>query len=218
VDFLEGSPLFDSPYLQRFGAVCGVDEAGRGPMAGPLVAGAVVFTSCFPELGVNDSKVLSSIRRDRLYEEIIACAQAWGVGIVKVSEMSFRNMHQATLLAMRRAIHALVFAPPVVLLDGQWILSGRQPFHQEAIINGDAKSAAIAAGSILAKVTRDRLMEELDRAYPNYGFARHKGYCTVEHMQALARLGPCLEHRRRFAPVAAYLEQIPFPKTGRPGR
>jgi len=177
-------------------------------MAGPLVAAAVLFDRVYPALEVNDSKQVSARRRETLCQEIIASALAWGVGVVETAEMSSCSMHQATFLAMRRAVGAMRRDPPVLLVDGIWVIPGTFPFPQEAIIGGDAKSASIAAASILAKVTRDRRMGELDVVYPGYGFARHKGYCTPEHQQALLRLGPSPEHRTRFAPVRACHEQL----------
>ncbi len=177
-------------------------------MAGPLVAAAVLFDRIHPALGVNDSKQVSARRREILYQEVIGSALAWGVGVVETAEMASCSMHQATFVAMRRAVCAMGRNPPILLVDGKWVIPGRFPFPQEAIIRGDAKSASIAAASILAKVTRDRRMIELDRIYPGYGLARHKGYCTPEHQRALSRLGPTPEHRTRFAPVRAYHEQL----------
>lgn len=180
--------------------VAGVDEAGRGPLAGPVVAAAVILDERQPIAGLADSKKLSAARRDRLYDEIRAKALCCCVAQASVEEIDRLNILQATLLAMQRAVAGLRLKPGLVLVDGN-----RLPLLEmraEAIVKGDAKVAAISAASILAKVTRDRGLELLDQRYPQYGFARHKGYGTAEHLQALRVHGPCPEHRRSFAPVA----------------
>lgn len=196
------SPLwqFDRPLIQEYQLVAGVDEAGRGPLAGPLVAAAVIWQAppdC--ECPVNDSKKLSAREREALYAIIVRDA-AWGVGIVTVREINCRSMHQATFLAMQRALRALAISPRLVLVDGLWTVP-RIPLCQRAIVAGDGQSACIASASILAKVTRDRMMKALDRRHPGYGFARHKGYATPEHLAALERLGPCRAHRINFRRV-----------------
>jgi ribonuclease HII len=202
VGFLD-SPLwqFDRPLIQQYQLVAGVDEAGRGPLAGPLVAAAVIWRA-LPECEcpVNDSKKLSAREREALYAIIVRDAAAWGVGIVTVKEINRRSMHQATFLAMQRALRALSLSPRLVLVDGLWTVP-RIPLSQRAIVAGDGQSACIASASILAKVTRDRMMKDLDRRYPGYGFARHKGYATPEHLAALIRLGPCVAHRINFRRV-----------------
>jgi len=180
--------------------VAGVDEAGRGPLAGPVVAAAVILDERQPIAGLADSKKLSAARRDRLYDEIRAKALCCCVAQASVEEIDRLNILQATLLAMQRAVAGLRLKPGLVLVDGN-----RLPLLEmraEAIVKGDAKVAAISAASILAKVTRDRGLALLDQRYPQYGFARHKGYGTAEHLQALRLHGPCPEHRSSFAPVA----------------
>jgi ribonuclease HII len=183
--------------------ICGVDEAGRGPLVGSVVAGAVVLDPNQPIIGLRDSKKLSPARREQLYAEIMQKARAWGIGQASPSEIDTLNILQATMLAMRRAIEALSERlgewPSKALIDGNRcpIL----PIASEAIIKGDAKEPAISAASIIAKVTRDQQMQVLHTQYPQYGFNQHMGYPTEVHMQALKQYGPCEEHRRTFAPV-----------------
>lgn len=183
--------------------ICGVDEAGRGPLVGSVVAGAVVLDPNQPIIGLRDSKKLSPARREQLYAEIMQKARAWGVGQASPGEIDTLNILQATMLAMRRAIEALSERlgewPSKALIDGNRcpIL----PIASEAIIKGDAKEPAISAASIIAKVTRDQQMQALHAQYPQYGFNQHMGYPTEAHMQALKQYGPCEEHRRTFAPV-----------------
>lgn len=183
--------------------ICGVDEAGRGPLVGSVVAGAVVLDPNQPIIGLRDSKKLSPARREQLYAEIMQKARAWGVGQASPGEIDTLNILQATMLAMRRAIEALSERlgewPSKALIDGNRcpIL----PIASEAIIKGDAKEPAISAASIIAKVTRDQQMQALHTQYPQYGFNQHMGYPTEVHMQALKQYGPCEEHRRTFAPV-----------------
>lgn len=183
--------------------ICGVDEAGRGPLVGSVVAGAVVLDPNQPIIGLRDSKKLSPARREQLYAEIMQKARAWGIGQASPSEIDTLNILQATMLAMRRAIEALSERlgewPSKALIDGNRcpIL----PITSEAIIKGDAKEPAISAASIIAKVTRDQQMQALHTQYPQYGFNQHMGYPTEVHMQALKQYGPCEEHRRTFAPV-----------------
>ena len=183
--------------------ICGVDEAGRGPLVGSVVAGAVVLDPNQPIMGLRDSKKLSPARREQLYAEIMQKARAWGIGQASPSEIDTLNILQATMLAMRRAIEVLSERlgewPSKALIDGNRcpIL----PIASEAIIKGDAKEPAISAASIIAKVTRDQQMQVLHAQYPQYGFNQHMGYPTEVHMQALKQYGPCEEHRRTFAPV-----------------
>ncbi len=183
--------------------ICGVDEAGRGPLVGSVVAGAVVLDPNQPIMGLRDSKKLSPARREKLYAEIMQKARAWGVGQASPGEIDTLNILQATMLAMRRAIEALSERlgewPSKALIDGNHcpIL----PIASEAIIKGDAKEPAISAASIIAKVTRDQQMQVLHTQYPQYGFNQHMGYPTEAHMQALKQYGPCEEHRRTFSPV-----------------
>lgn len=186
------------------GLVAGVDEAGRGPLAGPVVAAAVILDPARPVNGLDDSKRLAPAERERLAVQIRDRALAWSVGRAGVAEIDRLNILQATFLAMRRAVAALDPAPDYALVDGN-----RWPGLScpgEPVVGGDGKVAAIAAASILAKTVRDAEMAALDRRYPGYGFAAHKGYPTPAHLEALRRLGPCPEHRRSFAPVRACLE------------
>lgn len=185
------------------GLIAGVDEAGRGPLAGPVVAAAVILDDMNPIKGLNDSKKLSPLRREKLYDEIRAKALCCSVAQASVEEIDQLNILQATMLAMRRAVEGLRLKPHKVLVDGN-----RLPVLDvlaEAIVRGDATVAAISAASILAKVTRDRWCQELDQRYPQYGFAGHKGYGTAEHLVALRTHGACPEHRKTFAPVAQVL-------------
>jgi ribonuclease HII len=182
------------------GLVAGVDEAGRGPLAGPVVAAAVILDETQPIIGLNDSKKLSAARRDRLFDDIRARALCCSVAMASIEEIDRLNILQATMLAMRRAVDGLRLKPRLVLVDGN-----RLPVldvRAEAIVQGDAKVQAISAASILAKVTRDRGLDELHERYPHYGFDQHKGYGTAHHLEALRRWGPCPAHRRSFAPVA----------------
>ena len=180
-------------------AVAGVDEAGVGPMAGPVVAAAVIFAPETFIKGVHDSKQLAPERREELMDAIGACALAIGVGVAEVDEIDRFNIYWATMRASGRAIEALKCAPGHVLVDGRAIAGLKLP--QTHIVGGDRKSFCIAAASIVAKVTRDRMMVEYDARYPGWGFARHKGYCTADHFEALRKLGPSPIHRRSFAPV-----------------
>ncbi len=187
------------------GLVAGVDEAGRGPLAGPVVAAAVILDDVQPVHGLADSKLLSPRTRERLFDEIRAKALCCCIAEASVEEIDRLNILQATLLAMRRAVEGLRLAPHRVLVDGNRLPLLRVP--AEAIVRGDALVAAISAASILAKVHRDRLCVALHEAHPQYGFAGHKGYPTPEHLSALRAHGVCGAHRRSFAPVRALLER-----------
>ncbi|MFO1221304.1 MAG: ribonuclease HII [Burkholderiaceae bacterium] len=187
------------------GLIAGVDEAGRGPLAGPVVAAAVILDDMKPIRGLADSKVLSPARRERLADEIRARALALCVAQASVQEIDALNILQATMLAMRRAVDGLRLTPARVLVDGNRLPVLRMP--AEAIVRGDALVAAISAASILAKVARDALCDELHRAHPQYGFDAHKGYPTPEHLSALRAHGACVAHRRSFAPVRMVLAQ-----------
>jgi len=176
--------------------VAGVDEAGVGPLAGPVVAAAVILPRGLRLLGLDDSKVLSPARRASLHDRLRREAVAIGVGRAEADEIDRLNIFQAGRLAMRRAVEALTLQPDHLLVDARSVPGWPRP--QTALIHGDARSASIAAASVIAKVTRDRLMEALDREHPVYGFARHKGYPTTEHRAALARHGPCPVHRASF--------------------
>ena len=188
------------PWDEHPQLVAGVDEAGRGPLAGPVFAAAVILDELQPIAGLADSKKLTARRRDTLYDIILARALCCSVAQASVEEIDRLNILQATLLAMRRAVLALRLPPQLVLVDGNRLPV--LPMRSQAVVGGDASVAAISAASILAKVSRDRCCLELEARHPGYGFARHKGYGTAEHLAALQRLGPCAEHRRSFAPVA----------------
>lgn len=185
----------------------GVDEAGRGPLAGPVVAAAVILDPKRPVPGLRDSKRLSASRREVLAVAIRAQAVAWAVARCTPREIDELNILQATLLAMRRAVLSLAPAPEHVLVDGNRCPA--LPFSVQAVVKGDDRVPAISAASILAKVDRDHWMRAVHLRYPGYGFDGHKGYPTRAHLQALARLGPCPEHRRSFRPVREVLEALP---------
>jgi len=185
--------------------IAGVDEAGRGPLAGPVIAAAVILDPARPIPGLADSKTLGPARRERLAAAVRTQSLAWALGRADVAEIDRLNILQAALLAMRRAVAALNVAPEKVLVDGNRCPRLNCPC--EAIVKGDAIVPAISAASILAKVARDAELLQLHERYPHYDFARHKGYPTAAHLAALRRHGPCPEHRRSFAPVAA-LAQI----------
>ena len=199
----EQAPLdWDGP-----GLVAGVDEAGRGPLAGPVVAAAVILDPRQPIAGLADSKKLSALRRERLFDEIRAKALCCAIAQASVQEIDQLNILQATLLAMQRAVAALRLPPVKVLVDGNRLPT--LPMRAEAVVGGDARVAAISAASILAKVHRDRWCADIDAHWPQYGFATHKGYGTAAHLAALRAHGACEHHRRTFAPVAAVLGAVP---------
>ena len=191
--------IWDTP-----GLVAGVDEAGRGPLMGPVVAAAVILDERQPIKGLADSKVLTALRRDKLYDEIRAKALCFSIAQATVEEIDEINILQATMLAMQRAVEGLRLKPSKVLVDGNRIPS--LVIVAEAIVGGDALVPAISAASILAKVWRDRWCQEFHLAYPQYGFATHKGYGTAEHLAALRAHGACPQHRRTFRPVAEVLK------------
>jgi ribonuclease HII len=193
------------------GPICGIDEAGRGPLAGPVVAAAVVLAPDRPVAGLRDSKQLSPARRERLAEEIRDRAVAWAIGRAEPAEIDHLNVLGATLLAMRRAFAGLAVRPVRALVDGN--RCPELPCECEAVVRGDASVAVISAASILAKVARDAEMLALDADFPGYGFAIHKGYPTRRHLEALARLGPSAVHRRSFGPVRRLVGQ----RAGAPG-
>ncbi|WP_114689483.1 ribonuclease HII [Polynucleobacter necessarius] len=190
--------------------VCGVDEAGRGPLVGAVVAGAVVLDPNNPIEGLKDSKKLSATRREYLYEQIMKRAKAWGVGEASPAEIDEINILQAAMLAMRRAIEDLANRlgtwPDKALIDGNRCPA--LPIAAEAIVKGDSKEPAISAASIVAKVTRDRQVMSLHERHPEYGFAQHMGYPTEAHFAALKQYGACDQHRRSFSPVRKVLESI----------
>jgi len=185
------------------GLLAGVDEAGRGPLAGPVVAAAVILDPLQPIAGLADSKKLTALRREKLYDEIHAKALCCSIALATVEEIDRLNILQATMLAMKRAVEGLRLKPHKVLVDGNRLPTLK--ILAEAIVKGDALVPAISAASILAKVYRDRWCGEYDRQYPQYGFAGHKGYGTAAHLAALKAHGACPQHRRSFAPVAGVL-------------
>ena len=183
--------------------VAGVDEAGRGPLAGPVVAAAVVLSVSYPIDGLADSKTLSALRREALAVQIRAHASAWALGMASVEEIDRLNILQATLLAMQRAVQGLAMTPELVLVDGN--RAPRLACPVRTVVRGDALVKSISAASILAKVARDAILQDLDGEYPGYGFAVHKGYPTAAHQRALETLGPSPVHRRSFGPVRRLL-------------
>ncbi|MEO7337275.1 MAG: ribonuclease HII [Caldimonas sp.] len=195
--FLRASQL--SLIVDVSGLMAGVDEVGRGPLAGPVVAAAVILDERRPIRGLNDSKLLSPSTRERLCAEIRVKALCWSVAEATVDEIDRINILQAALLAMRRAVEGLLMTPQVVVVDGNQM--PQLAMACRAVVGGDSKVRAISAASIVAKVHRDRLCEALHDAHPEYGFASHKGYSTPEHLEALRRHGACPHHRRSFAPV-----------------
>jgi ribonuclease HII len=184
--------------------IAGVDEAGRGPLAGSVFAAAVVLNESDPIEGLRDSKALTAIRRERLEQQIHARALAWCVASADVAEIDQLNILQATLLAMRRAVEGLSIAPQAAWVDGN--RAPQLSIPVKTIVKGDATVPAISAASILAKCARDREAQALEQSFPGYGFAQHKGYGTAAHLQALQALGPCPVHRRSFAPVRLMIE------------
>ena len=183
--------------------ICGVDEAGRGPLAGPVVAAAVVLADDFDTAGIHDSKMLSPARREIQRNRIIQSSSLWGIGIVNHAVVDRINVLQASLLAMRKAIENLPVAPDIILVDGRFEIPDLE-IQQKAIVNGDESEVAISAASILAKTSRDEIMIGLDREYPGYGFEKHKGYPTRDHIANLNKLGPCPVHRKSFRPVLRF--------------
>jgi len=194
---LEVMRIYEHKY-EDLGLICGIDEVGRGPLAGPVVAGAVILPKDCQILYVNDSKQLSEKKREELYDEIMEKAIATGIGLVSPERIDEINILQATYEAMRQAIGNLSQKPAVLLNDAVTIPGVDQNIRQVPIIKGDAKSASIAAASIIAKVTRDRLMVQYDEVFPEYGFAGNKGYGAQVHIDALKKYGPCPIHRRSF--------------------
>lgn len=178
--------------------VAGVDEAGRGPLAGPVVAAAVILNEENPILGLNDSKQLTENKREKLYDEIFEKAAAVGIGIVSAAEIDEINIYQAAKRAMMSAVKSLQISPDHILVDA---MNLPITIPQTSIVKGDCRSVSIAAGSIIAKVTRDRLMRKMHERFPQYGFSRNFGYATSEHLESIKKHGVCVEHRRSFAPV-----------------
>ncbi len=182
--------------------VAGLDEAGRGPLAGPVVAAAVILPESLLIPGLNDSKKLTAAQRDRLYQVIVDSAVAYGIAVADERTIDEINILEASIVAMERALRSIDPAPDYLLIDGNFTLA-RVRLPQRPIVKGDSRSHSIAAASILAKVTRDRLMVELHDRYPQYNFKKHKGYGTAEHLAMLREHGPCDAHRRSFEPVAS---------------
>ena len=193
---LEGMKEYERQYAGK-GFICGVDEAGRGPLAGPVVAAAVILPEDETFIYLNDSKKVTEKRREALYEQIVSKAVSDGIGIVSHDIIDEINILQATYRAMRSAVENMDIRPDVCLVDAVTI-PDLGDIEQVPIIKGDAKSVSIAAASVLAKVTRDRMMAEMGERYPQYGFEKHKGYGTKAHMEAIREFGPCPEHRRTF--------------------
>jgi ribonuclease HII len=193
-----------SPEAEADTVVAGVDEAGRGPLAGPVVAAAVVLSAAYSIDGLADSKTLSALRREALAAQVRAHATGWALGMASVEEIDRLNILQATLLAMQRAVQGLAMTPDLVLVDGN--RAPRLSCPVRTVVRGDALVKSISAASILAKVARDAILQHLDGEYPGYGFAIHKGYPTAAHQRALETLGPSPVHRRSFAPVRRLLE------------
>ena len=191
---------------EGFTRIAGVDEAGVGPLAGPVVAAAVILPGEEPLPGLNDSKVLLPEERDRLYAALVARGARIGIGLADVGEIDRANILQATRLAWRRAVAQLIPSPDYVLIDGRHHANLGLP--QMAIVDGDARCASIAAASIIAKVTRDRVMRDLDARYPDFGFAAHKGYATPAHLAAIRRLGFSPVHRRSFLPMRLFQQEL----------
>jgi len=187
--------------------VAGVDEAGRGPLAGPVVAAAVILEPGGRWDGLNDSKQLGAEQRETLHARVLSGARAFAWAVLGPRAIDRLNIRRASLEAMRRAVTRLRVAPTLVLVDGRDVIPGLSP-RQIAVVDGDARMLSIAAASVLAKVVRDRIMDRLDGVWPGYGFARHKGYGTPEHLEAIERLGPCALHRFSFRPVC--LQELPF--------
>lgn len=190
--------------VKKVKLIAGVDEAGRGPLAGPVIAAAVVLNPAKPIKGLMDSKMLTANQREQLFEMIRTRAMAWSVARGTVNEIDTINILQASLLAMQRAVAKLSIMPELILVDGN--ICPTFSCKASAIIRGDELEPAISAASIVAKVLRDRYMKMLDRKYPNYGFAQHKGYATAKHLAVLKTHGPTRIHRRSFSPVSAQLE------------
>ena len=192
---------FDKDFYNKgLSFVSGIDEAGRGPLAGPVVAAAVILPKDIFIDGVNDSKKLTEKKRNVLFEEIKQKAFSYGIGIVDAKTIDEINILQATFLAMKKALEQLSVTPDLLLIDGNHIIPNLK-YNQQAIVSGDAKSACIACASILAKVTRDNMMLEYAKKYPQYNFEKHKGYGTKAHIEAIEKFGPCPIHRMTFAPL-----------------
>ncbi len=190
---------------QGYAAICGVDEAGRGPLAGPVVAAALILPAGVTIPGCTDSKKLTAEAREDVFDEIVELGLICAVGVVDSQSIDQMNILKASLMAMRKAVMELSRTPDIILVDGNYPIP-RIPQPQYAIISGDSRCQSIAAASIIAKVTRDRIMDKYDRLYPKFSFAKHKGYPTPEHLEELRKHGPCDIHRKSFKPVADLIE------------
>ncbi len=207
-DYSREERLFQKGYLN----IAGIDEAGRGPLAGPVVAAAVVFSKTSKvnnliEIGLRDSKILSSRKREYLYEKIIEYCKDWSVSVISEEIIDNENILEATKLAMRRAVESLKTTPDFLLIDGISVIDNFS-ISQLAIPNGDKYVFSISAASVMAKVTRDKILIELDSEFPDYGFAKHKGYGTKEHFDVLLQKGPCKIHRKSFRPVVDIMSKL----------
>ncbi|UCC81320.1 MAG: ribonuclease HII [Candidatus Zixiibacteriota bacterium] len=185
--------------------ICGVDESGRGPLAGPVVAAAVILSNDLDVSGIGDSKTLTPARRELLKERIVNSSTQWALGVVGPQTVDRINILQATFLAMRLAVEKLRMKPDFIMVDGKFEIP-KIDIRQKAVVKGDAREMSIAAASILAKTHRDKLMIQLEKRYPGYGFSKHKGYPTKEHISNLEKMGPCPVHRKSFRPVCNFFD------------
>ena len=199
---------FDKKYFSKFNIIAGVDEAGRGPLAGPVVASAVIYDSDVYIEGVDDSKKISQKKREMYYKEIMSSARHVGVGIVFQEEVDKINILNATKEAMKKALQNLTVRPELILVDGNQIEFSE--YNQESIIKGDSKSFSIASASIVAKVTRDRIMENYSKLLPEYGFENHKGYGTKKHLEAISIYRSSIIHRKSFKPISEYMPTFDY--------
>lgn len=211
-DFYREENLFRRGYEN----VAGIDEAGRGPLAGPVVAAAIIFSknkllNKLLEIGIRDSKLLSPKKREYLYELILEKCHAWSIGVVSEETIDEINILEASLLAMRKAVEKLEIKPDFLLIDGNHTIEN-YPVSQIAIPRADQYVFSVSAASILAKVTRDKMLIDFDEEYPEYGFAQHKGYGTKFHMEMLSKIGPCKIHRRSFSPIKKLLSKFNLAK------
>ena len=200
------SELEEALYAKRYNALCGVDEVGRGPLAGPVVAAAIIVPRQVNIEGLDDSKCLTPLRRERIFETVVELELDCAVGIIDPETIDRINILKASLMAMRKAVMSLKHSPDFVLVDGNYPVPNlTQP--QYAVVKGDSRCKCIAAASVVAKVTRDRIMDKYQAIYPSYSFAQHKGYPTPDHLRELKEHGPCEIHRRTFKPVADIINQ-----------
>ena len=203
---LEFSQIENGLYRRGYKKVCGVDEVGRGPLAGPVVAAAVIFPEGLKIDGLDDSKKITPLHRERIFDEIVSLGLPCAVGIMDNHMIDRMNIFRASMMAMRKAVMELEERPDFVLIDGKFTIP-KIVYPQMSIVKGDSSCMAIAAASIVAKVTRDRIMDRYEGLYPSFTFSIHKGYTTEKHMQELNEFGPCEIHRRSFKPVAKLVEE-----------